>query len=72
MNLFIRYPVRFSIPSFLLLLTLLGSGSSYLFYSASRDKLIEKQAIHFVDLVMKRNQIRMNDILQKKRWSGYA
>ena len=66
MNLFIRYPVRFSIPSFLLLLTLLGSGSSYLFYSASRDKLIEKQAIHFVDLVMKRNQIRMNDILQKK------
>ena len=66
MNPIFRYPMRVALPLLLLVLSLVGSVASYLFYSATGARLIEKEAVHFVGDVMARNQRRLNDDLRTK------
>ncbi|MBA3006004.1 MAG: PAS domain-containing protein [Proteobacteria bacterium] len=66
MNLISRYPVRFVLPFLLLFLAFIGTGASYLFLHGTRNRLIEKQALHFVTETMGRNQSRLNAALRDK------
>jgi PAS domain S-box-containing protein len=70
MNLFTRFPIRLTIPLFLLLLALLAEGYTMKYNQRLADAEEEKEALALVTQDMTQLQGSINDRLRKGDWEG--